>query len=142
MATNFLNDITLRKDIKDGTVRYLPANQGANLRWLFVDERGVIASATGQLMAARVNINARCCGANVMQALVPISLQLVNWAQRIIIIDQANYDRITELFADFPNELAMLQAKSTTIVAPDTFFNDPDIIEKINQQIPELPIPT
>ena len=140
--TNFLNDITLRTNIKDGTVRYRPANEGANLRWLFVDDKGVIASATGQLMAAKININARCCGADVMQSLIPISLQLASWAQKIIIIDQANYDRCAELFKDFPSELEVLQAKSTTIVTPNTFFNDPDIIDAIHQQIPELPIPT
>ena len=125
--------------LSDGTLRYRPANEGTATRMLFVDNTGVIKSATAQLLAAKANINARACGVDINSALIPVSLQLANWAQKIVFLDQQSYDKFAELFQDYPFDLQSAQGKSVTVLLTDTYFYmQPDLVTALKQGVPEL----
>jgi len=125
--------------LSDGTLRYRPANEGTAERWLFVDDKGVVKSATAQLLAATANINARACGVDVQSALIPVSLQLANWAQKIVFLDQQSYDSFAEVFKDYRTDLLSAQAKSVTLDLPNTYFYMQfDLVNALKQGLPEL----
>lgn len=114
-------------------------NEGPNRRWLFVDDRGRIKSATAQVLASRKDINARAVGSNIQQALMPITMPLINWAQRIIFMDQDSFDKAKKLLENNTLDTAQLIAKATVLDIPDTFvYMEYGLQETIKQQLPEL----
>jgi len=122
-----------------GTLSYRPDNEGTALRWLFVDNQGVIKSATAQLLAAKANINARACGVDVESALIPISLQLANWAQKIVFLDQWSYNKFSTVFKDYEMDLLSAQGKSTVLDLTDEyFFMQPLLVNVLKEALPEL----
>lgn len=125
--------------LTDGTLRYRPDNEGTALRWLFIDNQGVIKSATAQLLAAKVNINARACGVDVESALIPVSLQLANWAQKIVFLDQWSYNKFSTVFKDYEMDLLSAQGKSVVIdLTDDYFFMQPQLVGALKEALPEL----
>jgi predicted protein tyrosine phosphatase len=140
MATeNIMSGIRNNAYLSDGTLRYRPANEGTAERWLFVDDKGVVKSATAQLLAGNVSINARACGVNVKSALIPVSLQLANWAQKIVFLDQQSYDDFAEVFKDYRVDLLSAQAKSITLDLPNTYFYmQYDLVNALKAALPEL----
>jgi predicted protein tyrosine phosphatase len=136
---NIMSGTRTNAYLSDGTLRYRPANEGTAERWLFVDDKGVIKSATAQLLAGNVNINARACGVDVQSALVPVSLQLANWAQKIVFLDPQSYDSFAEVFQDYQLDLLSAQAKSITVDLPNTYFYmQYDLVNALKQAMPEL----
>jgi predicted protein tyrosine phosphatase len=140
MATeNIMSGTRSNAYLSDGTLRYRPANEGTAQRWLFVDDKGVIKSATAQLLAGKVDINARACGVDIPSALVPVSLQLANWAQKIVFLDQQSYDAFAEVFKDYQVDVRSAQAKSVTVDLDNTYFYmQYDLINLLKQALPEL----
>jgi predicted protein tyrosine phosphatase len=125
--------------LTDGTLRYRSANEGDASRWLFVDTEGVIGSATGQALANKAGINARAVGADYLQALVPISLQLATWAQKIIFLDQASYDKAAEMFQGYEYNWLSVTGKSQILNVADTYFYmSPELVTILKEALPEL----
>jgi len=128
--------------LTDGTLRYRSANEGDASRWLFVDNEGVIRSATAQALANKVGINARAVGADYTQALVPISLQLANWAQKIIFLDRDSYDKAAELFQGHEYDWLSIVDKSQILDLTDTasayFYMSSQLVTVLKEKIPEL----
>jgi len=140
MATeNIMSGTRTNAYLSDGTLRYRPANEGTAERWLFVDDKGVIKSATAQLLAGKADINARACGVDVASALVPVSLQLANWAQKIVFLDQQSYTSFAEVFQGYETDLLSAQAKSITVDLPNTYFYmQYDLVNALKEALPEL----
>jgi predicted protein tyrosine phosphatase len=127
--------------LTDGTLRYRPANENTAERWLFVDIEGVIGSATAQTLANKVGINARAVGADYLQALVPISLQLTTWAQKIIFLDQASYDKAAEMFQGYEYDWLSVTGKSVILdIADIYFYMSPQLINILKEKLPELAV--
>ena len=125
--------------LTDGTLRYRPNNEGLAERWLFVDIEGVIGSATGQALANKAGINARAVGADYTQALVPISMQLTTWAQKIIFLDQISYDKAAEIFQGYEYNWLSATSKSVILNIADTYFYmDPLLVNVLKEALPEL----
>ena len=82
------------------TAPYSNHYQGSDPRWLFVCSAGLLRSPTGAALAIRKGINARSCGSEVDLALIPISANLVMWAQKIVFVNKENYQESLELFKD------------------------------------------
>jgi len=113
--------------------------EGPSRRWLFVDQRGRIKSATAQVLASRKDINARAVGSDVRQSLIPITLPLIYWAERIIFMDDASYQQAQNLLTKNALDTAQLIAKSTVLNIPDEFvYMEYGLQETIKQQLPEL----
>ncbi len=140
MATeNLLSGNRSYTYLSDGTLRYRPANEGTAERWLFVDDRGVINSATGQTLANKAGINARACGVDVESCLIPVSLQLANWAQKIIFLDQWSYNKFSTVFIEYEVDLLSAQAKSVTLnLTNDYFYMQPQLVSILKEALPEL----
>jgi predicted protein tyrosine phosphatase len=140
-TTDILSSVRTNVYLSDGTLRYRPANEGTTPRWLFVDDNGVIKSATAQLLAAKAGINARSCGVSVQAALIPVSLQLANWAQNIVFLDQASYDKFQEVFKDYEYDLLSANAKSIVIdLTEQYFYMQPQLVIALKEALPELAI--
>jgi len=142
MATqDIMSMIRSNSYLTDGTLRYRATNEGTSYRWLFVDNEGVIRSATAQAVANKAGINARAAGADYTQALVPISLQLANWAQKIIFLDQDSYDKAAELFQGNEYDWASATGKSVVLDITDTYFYmDPQLVNILKEKLPELAV--
>ena len=140
MATqDIMSMIRSNSYLADGTLRYRASNEGTALRWLFVDNEGVIRSATAQALAGKAEINARAVGADYTQALVPISLQLANWAQQIIFLDQLSYDKTAEMFQGYNYDWLSVTGKNVILDIPDTYFYmDPLLVNILKEKLPEL----
>jgi len=142
MATqDIMSMIRSNSYLTDGTLRYRASNEGTALRWLFVDNEGVIRSATAQVLANKASINARAVGADYTQALVPVSAQLTNWAQQIIFLDQASYDKTAEMFQGHEYDWLSVTGKNVILDIPDTYFYmDPLLVNILKEKLPELAV--
>ena len=142
MATqDIMSMIRSSSYLTDGTLRYRPANENTAERWLFVDNEGVIRSATAQALAGKAEINARAVGADYTQALVPISAQLTNWAQKIIFLDQASYDKAAELFQGHEYDWLSATGKSVILdIADIYFYMSPQLVNILKEKLPELAV--
>jgi len=140
MATQDIMSMTRSYSyLTDGTLRYRPNNEGTAERWLFVDNEGVIRSATAQTLANKVGINARAVGAEYTSALIPISLQLAKWAQQIVFLDQASYDKTAEMFQGYEYDWLSVTGKSEILNIADTYFYmDPQLVNILKEKLPEL----
>lgn len=145
MATqDIMSMIRSSSFLTDGTLRYRSANEGDALRWLFVDDEGVIRSATAQALANKASINARAVGADYTQALVPISLQLANWAQKIVFLDRDSYDKTAKLFQEHEYDWSNVVAKSQILDLADTakayFYMSSQLVTVLKEKLPELAV--
>ena len=123
-------------------IRLRPGNEGAYQRWLFVDDAGLIRSATAAYLAGKADINARAAGAKPLEALIPLRLQLTNWAQTVIFLDQESFDNTMTLFTPYEGDKLSLQAKSRILNIPNEFsYRQPELVTMLLDQIPELTIP-
>lgn len=140
MATQDIMSMTRSYSyLTDGTLRYRPNNEGTAERWLFVDNEGVIRSATAQTLANKVGINARAVGAEYTSALIPISLQLANWAQKIVFLDQASYDKTAEMFQGYEYDWLSVTGKNVVLDITDIYFYmDPLLVNILKEKLPEL----
>lgn len=71
--------------------------QGKDKRVLFVCSAGILRSATGARMYAQ-KYNTRSCG-SYEWALIPISNDLIAWAQEIVFVNKDNFDQVKEGFS-------------------------------------------
>lgn len=123
----------------DEPIRLRPGNEGAYPRWLFVDDAGLIRSATAAWLAGGVDINARAAGSFPMQSLVPLTLQLTNWAQTIVFLDQESFDNTMTLFTPYEGDRLSVQAKARVLNIPNSYFyRQPELVSLLKEQIPEL----
>lgn len=84
--------------------------QGPAKRVLFVCSAGMLRSATAATIGSRMGFNTRACGSE-NYALVPLSVNLINWAQSIFFVNQYNF-----------------------VSAKHTFFEDIDTYNQINEK--------
>ena len=73
------------------TAPYCTPFEGDIPRWLFVDNAGVLRSATcARVVQQQLNVNSRSCGTEYY-SVVRISANLVQWATKIIFVDNASF---------------------------------------------------
>ena len=118
------------------TAPYSNHYQGSDPRWLFVCSAGLLRSPTGAALAIRKGINARSCGSEVDLALIPISANLVMWAQKIVFVNKENYQESLELFKDKQMLHNLLVVRSLVLDIPDMYeYNDPELVIEFEKQI-------
>lgn len=112
---------TKTDDIFRLTAPYSNRYQGPSRRLLFVCSAGMLRSPTAAAVAINLGHNARSCGSYVEQALIPISLNLIFWADWIFFLNEVNYEESMETFREFPGARTELKAKSVVWNIPDEF---------------------
>jgi predicted protein tyrosine phosphatase len=67
-------------------------------RLLFVCSVGMLRSPTCQVAATHLGFNARACGSATDIALIPLSVNLINWAHKIIFMNRENFNEALDTF--------------------------------------------
>jgi predicted protein tyrosine phosphatase len=118
------------------TAPYRNPYQGRDPRWLFVCSAGLLRSPTGAALAVKKGLNARSCGSAIDFALIPISANLINWADKIVFVNDRNYHDSLELFADTGTLHYQLTTKSLVLDIIDMYdYNEPELITEFEKQI-------
>jgi predicted protein tyrosine phosphatase len=73
------------------TTPYNNKYQGNATRLLFVCSVGMLRSPTAADVATGMGFNARSCGADPV-ALIPLSANLIMWADKIVFMNRENYE--------------------------------------------------
>lgn len=95
---------TYTEEIMELTCPYANRYQGIRARYLFVCSAGMLRSPTGAAVATKLGYNARSCG-SADYALIPLSVNLVHWAEKIFFVEENNYVQALETFArDIPTQ--------------------------------------
>jgi predicted protein tyrosine phosphatase len=127
---------TKNAEIFKTTAPYNNYSQGSAPRWLFVCSAGLLRSPTGAALAVRKGLNARSCGSAIDYALIPISANLIMWADKIIFVNEENYHECLELFKDYQMLHNILTLRSLVLDIPDIYnFNESDLIIEFERQI-------
>ena len=97
--------------------------QTDQLRLVFVCSAGMLRSATGAKAFAARGCNTRACGTHGY-ALIPLSANLIAWADRLYFAHSENWHKALGTFAGKGDLLAMLQDKSQVCQVPDIYEYD------------------
>ena len=92
-----LNENTMTAKIFELSAPYDNPYQGDNPRWLFVCSAGLLRSPKGAAVATELGVNARSCGSSDY-ALIPLSVNLIMWAQKIFFVNEENYNQALQTF--------------------------------------------
>jgi len=127
---------TKNAEIFNTTAPYNNYSQGRDARWLFVCSAGLLRSPTGAALAIRKGLNARSCGSAIDYALIPVSANLIMWAEKIVFVNEENYHECLELFKDYQMLHSLLTMRSLVLDIPDIYnYNDPELIVEFERQI-------
>lgn len=111
------------------TAPYANPYQGAYPRVLFVCSAGLLRSATGATVGSKLGYNTRNCGSE-HYALIPLSVNLLAWAQKIYFVNEYNLLSAIQTFEHDTKVLDMLEAKSVTLDLEDCYdYMDPRLVE-------------
>lgn len=86
--------------------------QGRYLRVLFVCSAGLLRSPTAAKVAGEFNINARAAGSLPCLALIPVSANLVVWADKLVFVNKENFDQTLEIFKEQPDFIEAIKNKA------------------------------
>ena len=103
--------------------------QGRDKKVLFVCSAGILRSATAARMYAH-KYNTRACGSE-HYALIPISDNLVTWADEIVFVNEENYGNVEHRydFTSFSNKRIMI------LDIPDMYEHmHPELIKAFKEQ--------
>ena len=127
---------TKNAEIFKTTAPYNNYSQGSAPRWLFVCSAGLLRSPTGAALVIRKGLNARSCGSAIDYALIPLSANLIMWAEKIVFVSEENYHESLELFKDHQRLHALLTLRSLVLDIPDIYnYNESDLIIEFEKQI-------
>jgi predicted protein tyrosine phosphatase len=127
---------TKNAEIFNTTAPYNNSYQGSAPRWLFVCSAGLLRSPTGAALAIKKGLNARSCGSNFNYALIPCSANLINWADKIVFVNEENLLQLEDNFLGHDYYLSEIERKKLVLNIPDNFeYMDPDLVNEFEKQI-------
>lgn len=117
------------------TAPYNNEFQGPYYRALFVCSAGLLRSATAATIAAKKEYNARACG-TASYALIPLSSNLIHWAQIIYFVNEENYLQAQQTFKEDYFLDNMITHKSIVWDIPDCYnYMDPKLVQLIESKL-------
>lgn len=109
--------------------------QGSDKRVLFVCSVGMLRSATAARIYAR-KYNTRAAGSDQVEALIPVTSELIAWADEIVFVNQYNRDEVDKFF-DLENIGKTKKIRVLNI--PDQYPHmDPQLIAAFEEQYENL----
>ena len=115
----------------DLTCPYDNMYQGVRGRLLFVCSAGMLRSPTAANVATKSGYNARSCG-SAPYALIPLSVNLIHWANKIYFMNEENSTQALEAFYGDRETCDMLKSKMIVWEIEDVHdFMDPTLVYKI-----------
>jgi predicted protein tyrosine phosphatase len=113
--------------------------QTSQPRLVFVCSAGMLRSATGAKVFAAKGCNTRSCGTHAY-ALIPLSANLISWADGIYFAHHENWWKANSTFKDHPQLLTMLKSKSQICEIPDIHdYDAPELHAEWDRQV-QLPV--
>lgn len=117
---------TLTEIMMTTTCPYNNPYQGPDKRVLFVCSAGLLRSATGARLYAK-KYNTRACG-STSYALIPISDNLIVWADEIVFVNEENYLDVTDKYN-------LEKKKIVVLDIPDNYSHmAPELIQAFSNQ--------
>lgn len=126
---------TLTEKIFQLSAPYDNPYQGEAMRYLFVCSAGLLRSPTAAAVAIKNGINARSCGSNPNYALIPLSVNLIAWAEKIFFMNQKNYDQALANFkpTGWDEDIA---EKAVVWDIPDRFeYGNAQLVQLIQEKL-------
>lgn len=107
-------------------------------RLLFVCSAGLLRSATGATLYSKKGYNTRACGTHPY-ALIPLSANLISWADIIIFVNKENFEQATDTFEDNAWMLDHLRQKAQVLEIPDNHaYMDEELIRAFGKQLQDI----
>lgn len=111
--------------------------QGSETRVLFVCSAGLLRSATAANYYASKGYNTRAAGSS-SYALIPLSANLIAWAQLIVFVNKENYEEAMCVFKDEDNAADKL-VNSIVLNIPDEFsYKHPKLLAAFKTQLKNI----
>lgn len=111
------------------TIPYNNPFQGSYHRALFVCSAGLLRSPTAAVVGASLGMNTRSCGSEAY-ALIPLSANLIHWADTIYFVNEYNFHSAKETFFGQEGMGQMLDRKSVIWDIEDVYdYRDPKLVE-------------
>lgn len=131
---------TKTEEIFELTAPYSNPYQGNDPKLLFVCSAGLLRSATAANLFAKKGNNTRGCGSEEY-ALIPLSFNLIAWADKIYFVNKQNYESSLYTFREYETILKVLKKKSIVLDIDDCYnYNHPKLIKQLEEQINEKSI--
>ncbi len=122
--TTFSDEI---RKCRDGVVKN--PYQGDDKKVVFVCSMGILRSATAARLYAD-KYNTRCAG-SWDDALVPLTLLLISWADELVFVNKSNYDGACKKFGD----LSQFDGTVRILDIPDAFPHmAPELVAAFEEQ--------
>lgn len=125
------NDLTMTAKIFELSAPYSNVYQSTRKRWLFVCSAGLLRSPTGAAVGTELGANTRSCGSS-SYALIPLSVNLIMWADKIFFVNRENYVEALTTFADTGYETDIAE-KAVVFDIPDDYEAFDPMLMKIFQ---------
>lgn len=101
------------------TAPYSNPYQGIRTRILFVCSAGLLRSPTGAHVGTLRGYNTRSAGSSAY-ALIPLSVNLISWAEHIVFVNPDNYNEALEVF-ELVGYNDDIERKSIVLDIPDRY---------------------
>lgn len=129
--------MTKTQDILRCNTPYGNISQGVQKRIVFVCSVGMLRSPTAAAIGSNLGLNTRSCGSSTL-ALIPLSANLVRWADWIVFMNNENWLQSKKTFqeTEFKDDL---EEKSLVWNVPDIYnYMDDGLVYVLETQIKEL----
>lgn len=108
--------------------------QSVRPRWLFVCSAGLLRSPTGAAIATELGVNARSCGSS-NYALIPLSVNLIMWAQKIFFVSRENHAEAQKTF-ESSGYTEDIDSKAVVLDIPDIYeAYDPELCKIFRNEL-------
>ena len=140
MNTQLAPYMTKTEELFSNGCPYTNESQGTDKRLLFVCSAGLLRSPMAAMIASERGHNARSCGSNTKIALIPISKNLILWADVVVFMNSENEDKVLRhLRATDKDLLATLMGKSVCWDVEDIYnYGDPSLRWVIERKLDKL----
>lgn len=98
--------------------------QGSSVRIVFVCSVGMLRSPTAQMVATGLGFNARACGSDTELALIPLSCNLIDWAQHVVFMNSDNFEEALQTFAPVGYDVDIKQKAIVWDIRDDYNYGD------------------
>lgn len=127
--------MTKTEEIFALTSPYNNPYQGSYHRALFVCSAGLLRSATAASIGTALGMNTRSCG-TASYALIPLSVNLIAWADTIYFVNNTNYSQAVINFFDYADAVHQLETKSVVWDIEDEYeYMDAQLVKQIRANL-------
>lgn len=117
------------------TAPYNNPYQGSDECLLFVCSVGMLRSPTAAEYASKLGYNTRSCGSTVELALIPLTVNLIAWADKIVFINKENYLQAMQCFEESGWDATIKHKAVLWNIEDDFERNNPMLIKHIEVEM-------